>query len=363
MPPLSHYHWLCALVFIFSNVPQVHSYAGLLVVTVERIVALSDFDRTCVPIIGCIGSAADFYAVLNIDGREESTQDSYVSDSDDISPNWAFQKIVDLSKASFVVSIQVFDKDGFLRGDDDLAHISPDGADTLTLTVGPISQSAPSDCVISGGKSGSCGDHLVTRGSTGGDNAELHLIVEIQDVNNVNSLDWDIVPNNGFDLNHLLQTPVWHWQFSHQSGQLAPNFDDCSGTEACTAQFPVSDTPENLAVWPGVCHNNLFLHLMATSTGRLSLILGQYSGMNTQIPRSETTTITSSSGLPLSMALGLEPREMIWTTSSLSSKRANPSTTLAPFHSGRASATRWTTKMTIQMESMETTLSLLACLV
>jgi hypothetical protein len=115
---------------------------------------------------------------------------------------------------------------------------------------------------------------LVTSGSTSGDNAEVHFTIEILDFGSITFLDWDIVPNlvaDTFDLNHLLKTPHWEWQSNHESGQLAPNFDDCPSTEACTQQFPVSDTPGFR--FPGVCHFNLI-----SADGHLNWEVVTYTG-------------------------------------------------------------------------------------
>lgn len=256
MPPILPHKWLFALVVLSVSVSHVHSYAGILVVTIERVVALSDFDRTCTP-FGCIGSAADFYAIVNLDGKESSSKDSYVSDQDDISPNWRFSKAVDLSKASIPVSIQIYDLDGGLRFDDDVAHINPQGGDSLPLQVIPSSPAPPTGCQISGPISGGCGDHLVTRGNSG-DRAELTFRIEIFDPASFPFLDWDVVPadpavSGSFDPNHLLVNARWGWQTKTVSSP--PNFDDCSSVEVCTQQFPVKDYPD----WsiPFVCHSNI----------------------------------------------------------------------------------------------------------
>ena len=48
---------------------------------------------------------ADFYAIVNINGREENNKDSNISDQDDISPNWQFSRPVDTALGSVPVSL------------------------------------------------------------------------------------------------------------------------------------------------------------------------------------------------------------------------------------------------------------------
>ena len=239
---------LFVLVFLFSNICQIHAYAGFLVVTINRVTARSEFDPG---VLGIGGSQADFYAIVTIDGREENNRDNYVSDADDIQPNWKFSKAVDLSRDSIAVSIAIRDRDGGLRFDDDVADVSPDGDTTLNLQV------KPDPCQISGPVSGNCGDRLFSSGSSG-DHADMRFTIEIQDPSTFPSLPWDVVPSdpldpNPFDPNHLLFNPRWGWQT--QTVPTPPNFEDCSSYAACTQQFPRDDKP----AWrfPPVCHANI----------------------------------------------------------------------------------------------------------
>jgi hypothetical protein len=163
--------------------------------------------------------------------------------------------VVDLTKPSFPLVLQIYDRDGGLRGDDDIAYISPDGGEALTLQVTPDSQSLPTGCQISGPISGRCGDHLVSSGPNIDDSAEVQFTVDIVDLSSVPLRDWDIVPSSGFDINHLLSNPEWGWQTHYQQRDPLPDFDDCPSIEACTQQFPVEDAPA--ARFPGVCHFNL----------------------------------------------------------------------------------------------------------
>lgn len=240
--------WHPVLFFLFSYIWQIYADAGFLVVTIERVIARSDFDPG---VFGIGGSGADFYAVVTIDGREETTRDSAIGDKNDISPNWKFSKAVDLSRNFVPISIGIGDVDGFLRGGDDIADVNPQGGKTLTLQVNP------SPCQVSGPVSGKCGDSLVAVGS-GSEAAEIHFHVEIQDTASFPSLPWDVVPTDPaisalFDPNHLLLNPRWGWQSQPTSNP--PKFDDCSSVAACTQQFPKNDFPG----WsiPFVCHSNL----------------------------------------------------------------------------------------------------------
>ncbi|KAF4343333.1 carbohydrate-binding module family 12 [Fusarium beomiforme] len=250
---------LSFLFCLFLNTACVYSQVGVLQLTIERIKSLSNFDGLhCIdiPIIGtvCVGSEADFYGTVTIDGHEETS--GYVEDKDDTSPNWKFSKVVDLSKGAVTVTIEVRDKDGFLRFDDDLAHVNPQGGDNLPLQVIPSTFSS-SACQITGPISGSCGDHLVARGNID-DRAEIHFRIEILDISTFPFLDWDLAPADpfvsaAFDTNHLLFNPRWGWQTKSFSAPL--NFDDCSSVEACTQQLPTKDYPD----WsiPFVCHSNI----------------------------------------------------------------------------------------------------------
>ena len=268
--------WFGVLLLHILVVNQVNAYAGVLRVTVERVVALSVFDPVCLPF--CFeGSGADFYAVVNLDGREE--QSNVIDDQDDISPNnWIFPTVVDLTKPSLSVILQIFDQDGFLRGDDDVAIINPNGGDSLPLQIIPDSQSGPTGCQISGPVSGRCGDHLVSDGGASDLNAEIHFIIEILDLSSVSFKDWDVVPGSSgfddFDLNHLLKNAQWGWQEHLSPGQLPPDFDACPSTEACTQQFPVIDAPA--ARFPGVCHFDL---LPGSADGHLNWEVVSYSGI------------------------------------------------------------------------------------
>ena len=270
----------CNLIFFLLclslNNTRVYSQVGVLQATIERIVSLSDFDRTCtdVPLLGrvCVGSAADFYAIVTIDGHQETS--GVFDDQDDISPNWKFHKVVDLSKSPLSVTIEVRDQDGLLRFDDDLAHINPQGGDNLPLQVIPSTLSL-SACQITGPISGSCGDDLVTRGNVG-DDAEIHFRIEILDTSTFPFLDWDLIPADTavsvtFDANHLLFNPRWGWQTKSLS--TPPNFDDCSSVEACTQQLPSRDYPD----WsiPFVCHSNI---LGGNGDGHLNWEVVTYKG-------------------------------------------------------------------------------------
>lgn len=139
-------------------------------VTLERIRALDDFGGFGTP------EDADFYGVVNIDGQEfdnKNTPDQDAKENqDDISPNWEFSRQIDSSRAKIPISIDIYDEDGFLRGDDDHADITPGPGRGLgfDLTLVP--------CGLTGGITGSCNTSLVTAG-TADDRAELTFKVEV----------------------------------------------------------------------------------------------------------------------------------------------------------------------------------------
>jgi hypothetical protein len=232
MPQFLQQRWCCVFLLHILAICQVNAYAGVLILTVEHVRALSVFDPTCLPFLGCSeGSGADFYAYVHLDRREE--QSDYIEDQDDISPGWKFSTVVDLTKPSLPVVLQIYDSDGFIRGSDDMGYINPNGGPDLPLQIIPDSQSPPTGCQISGLISGRCGDHLVSSGARSGKNVEVHFIIEIVDLSSVAFKDWDIVPGSGFDMNHLLNNPQWRWQAHLLPGQLPPDFDTCPSTEAC----------------------------------------------------------------------------------------------------------------------------------
>lgn len=277
------------LLLLVLTVSQAQAYAGVLVATIERVIALSWFDSTC--FIACIkASSADFYAFVTLDGREEGSD--AIDDEDDISPNWRFSNVVDLTKGAFAVSIQIYDSDGgtwSTRGADDVAHLDANGDTVLSLQVVPDSQSPPiTGCQISGSVSGRCGDTIVTRGTAPGDtwnsdNAEIHFKVEILDISSVNFKEWDIIPGpDGFDINHLLLNPQWGWQQDLSPGLLLPNFDDCTSTDACTQQFPLIDVPTSSFQIPGVCHFNFLPGFgLGSADGHLNWEVVSYTGIIT----------------------------------------------------------------------------------
>jgi hypothetical protein len=138
-------------------------------VTIERIRTLDCIDP--IP-FGC--DDPDLYAVITIDGTELDFKDQQIED-DDISPNWQFVRSIDLTRGSVPVVIQVFDADGFLRGDDDHIDLDPtnNGDDrNLELSV----MLAP--CEVRGDDSGGCGVTLISAG-TQNDRAEIRYRVEV----------------------------------------------------------------------------------------------------------------------------------------------------------------------------------------
>lgn len=165
---------LSALVMSLAFVVHSQPVAALDVnvrVTIERIRALDDFGLP--PLFP---EAADFYAVVDIDGEEFDNKNTPGQDAneddDDISPNWEFTKAIDVSTGSIPLTINIFDEDGFLRFDDDQADLDPGPGDGIELSVDLV------PCSISGDVTSECGVSLVS-GGVDDDSAEVTFKVEV----------------------------------------------------------------------------------------------------------------------------------------------------------------------------------------
>lgn len=85
---------------------------------------LNDIGEMDSPILGIGGSPADFYARVNIDGQKfDDTQN--ISNTSNPKPNWTFIKPIDVTASGVDLSIEIWDSDGGLRGEDDLTDINP----------------------------------------------------------------------------------------------------------------------------------------------------------------------------------------------------------------------------------------------
>lgn len=128
-------------------------------ILVSSVRALDNFGTVVFP------EAADFYGVVAIDGFE--LPETPVIDNDDsITPNWEFERLVDVSDTAVPIRIRIFDEDGALRAGDDQADLVPGGDRGIDITLNLV------DCTFTGDLSGSCGDTITTAG-TGDDSAEI----------------------------------------------------------------------------------------------------------------------------------------------------------------------------------------------
>jgi hypothetical protein len=179
--------WISLFLINAFIIPCVDSYAGVLVLTVElvltvdQVVTFDNFDSD--PIFGTEISEADFYDYVLLDGAGK--RGPTIDDQDSISPNWKFSTVVDLTKPSLPVVLQIYDEDGGLRFNDELAYISPAGGVALSLQVVPDSHSSPTGCQILGPISGRCGDHLHSAGTGSDDVAEVHFTIELLDLSSI----------------------------------------------------------------------------------------------------------------------------------------------------------------------------------
>jgi len=142
--------------------------------TIEHVHALDCFDEvwfTC-------PSDPDFYAALTIDGQAMDNRDQNAEDDDDIYPNWEFGKLVDFNKGNISLTLDIFDSDGGLRGDDDQADLKPAAGRTLNLNVDLTACLMGSTSGVSGDVTGGCGQTLYSYG-TEDDRAEIWFRIEV----------------------------------------------------------------------------------------------------------------------------------------------------------------------------------------
>jgi hypothetical protein len=121
----------------------------------------------------------DFYAEVTIDGQRFDNKNTPEQDEqegdDDISPNWELTRSVDDAAGSVPVRLAIFEEDGFLRGDDDHADITPGGNRDLDVDLDLTT------CHLSGEIEGDCATSLVTVGDDDDDVAEVTFRVEVVD--------------------------------------------------------------------------------------------------------------------------------------------------------------------------------------
>lgn len=120
------------------------------------------------------GSAPDMYAVVNIDGRESNNHTTAIEDQSNITPNWQFFDVVDASRKEIPVALSIFDRDGFLRFDDDQVDIASNEGRTLDLLLDLNSCAVRGDGIV-----GTCGTTLNSSGAED-DRADIRFRIEVR---------------------------------------------------------------------------------------------------------------------------------------------------------------------------------------
>ncbi len=159
-----------ALLFQICSIQTVHaqSLSSTLTVTIERIRAgqFSCFDKSTFSSCG----KADFFAKVTIDGTEFTS--GVISNDNDTSPNFTFTKETAFD-SDIPIKIRVFDSDnGFFRGKDDEADISPIGRD-LDIVVNTRGCAIRGDFV-----NAFCTEQIVSVGTEGDIGAEIVFRIE-----------------------------------------------------------------------------------------------------------------------------------------------------------------------------------------
>lgn len=145
-----------------------------LTLTIERIKGLDCIDFA---FIGC--GDPEFYSRVMIDNQELDNRANYI-EGEDISPNWEFSKLVDLSKGSIPLSIDIYDEDDGFNGGDDHVDLQSTSGRTLDLTIDLdecLNLSAGSG--ITGDVTGECRVSLNSSG-TSNDRAQIWFKVEVE---------------------------------------------------------------------------------------------------------------------------------------------------------------------------------------
>jgi hypothetical protein len=139
-------------------------------VTIERVREIRGFG---------FGDSPDFYAEVTIDGNRSDNKNTPEQDDqegdDDITPNWQFTQTVDDAGGTIPLRLSIFEEDGFLRGDDDHADLTPGGNRDLDFDL------TLATCEVAGEIFGNCGTSLVTVGDDEDDVAEVTFRVEVDD--------------------------------------------------------------------------------------------------------------------------------------------------------------------------------------
>jgi uncharacterized repeat protein (TIGR01451 family) len=167
-------------------------------VTVDKISAIDCFEGTD-PLFGnCLG-AADFYAIVTVDGNELPRQGPIADQNNaDPDPDWVFDRSVDVTRGRVPVSIEVRDDDGGLRFGDDHADIdSTNGGDPFNLDF----QVNLAPCAVSGDGSPQCERFTSSAGTADNHKARIFYKVEVLDSDNDNDSLPDGWETRGLDTN------------------------------------------------------------------------------------------------------------------------------------------------------------------
>jgi uncharacterized repeat protein (TIGR01451 family) len=164
-------------------------------VTIDKVSAIDCFEGT-VPITGGCTGAADFYPVVNIDGREQTAKPIIDQNNADPDPDWVFDQTVDVTKGHAPASIEIREEDGGFRLGDEQADIDPvNGGDTANLEFDV--NLAP--CALTGDVTARCGKATSSAGTAPNRKARIFYTVDVIEPD----LDGDDLPdsweNRGLD--------------------------------------------------------------------------------------------------------------------------------------------------------------------
>jgi uncharacterized repeat protein (TIGR01451 family) len=91
-------------------------------------------------------SDGDYFAKVNIDGQGLETGPRAPDDQTDVSPGWTFTRQVDANAASVHITIEIWDFDTFLNGDDDKVDVNGnDNEYFVELDYDPVARTYTSD--------------------------------------------------------------------------------------------------------------------------------------------------------------------------------------------------------------------------
>lgn len=139
---------------------------------IERVRGLDNME-------GPFGGDPDFYAVVSVDGQEFDNKANAIEDNNDIRPNWEFSKTVDFNKGSIPITIDIYDEDGGLRGDDDHVDVKPGSGRKLRLSLDMSACLTGSTSAVSGDVTGACQTTIIVEGN-GDDRAMLWFRIEVE---------------------------------------------------------------------------------------------------------------------------------------------------------------------------------------